>query len=552
MTRLRNQPAPPAAPACAAKLLERLRALDIPVATVDSAGHCDLLACQQPFQNLVVRSQAFASAIHHLRPQLQQHPYQRVDVWPGVSVICLPPAARRRHHAPLSGETLVLAVLFSRDLPASEQLHQICQAQGLDHQAVLRQIETEKLFSPPEVLRLAAAISWIQQDSVEVNRRYEEIQSLSQQLGDSYEELSLLYKFSSNMSVNQPSEHFFQAACAELHQVVGLRWLALQLVQDDARANTMPGKLFVAGQLPCDQTMLTRMANLILLHQPHPPRSMVYEDPSSLGIPHVAKLAKHLLVIPLRRDDRTLGILLGGDKVDGSAISSVDVKLCDALTSSLSIFLQNLALFEDMQAMFMGAMHALTSAIDAKDSYTHGHSERVAVMAQALARAAGLEEKIIERVYLSGLVHDVGKIGVPEAVLTKPGTLTDEEFRLIKMHPEIGARIIQDIRPMKDLIPGVLHHHERWDGSGYPYSLAGTNIPLFGRLVALADSFDAMSSNRAYRPSMSHDQVLREIKRCAGVQFDPELTEKFVQLDFKPFYELIQRHQAAEGLRRSA
>jgi HD-GYP domain-containing protein (c-di-GMP phosphodiesterase class II) len=137
----------------------------------------------------------------------------------------------------------------------------------------------------------------------------------------------------------------------------------------------------------------------------------------------------------------------------------------------------------------------------------------------------------------------VGKIGVPEAVLCKPGHLTQEEFNLIKLHPEIGSKILQDIRQMQDLIPGVLYHHERWDGKGYPHNLRGREIPLFGRLIGLADAFDAMSSNRTYRQALDHEQVLKEIKRCAGTQFDPELADIFVKLDFGPFYELISRHQ---------
>jgi len=217
--------------------------------------------------------------------------------------------------------------------------------------------------------------------------------------------------------------------------------------------------------------------------------------------------------------------------------------LCDALASSLSIFLENLLLYEDVQAMFMGTLHALTSAIDAKDSYTRGHSERVALMSKMLAQAVGLNDEESERVYLSGLVHDLGKIGVPEAVLTKPGKLTAEEYDLIKQHPTVGARIIQGIRQMEDLVPGILSHHERWDGAGYPKGLAGEQIPLFGRLIAVVDAFDAMSSKRAYRESLDHDAALDEIRDHAGRQFDPDMVDAFLQLDFSDFYQMIQQHK---------
>jgi HD-GYP domain-containing protein (c-di-GMP phosphodiesterase class II) len=269
----------------------------------------------------------------------------------------------------------------------------------------------------------------------------------------------------------------------------------------------------------------------------------VIDDLNEIRIDHIAQCGDNMLVVPLRTAGRSLGVLYGGDKLDGSGLTSVDSKLCNSLANTLAIFVENRMLYEDMHAMFLGTLHALTSAIDAKDSYTHGHTERVAKLSRMLAEAWGLDKETVERVYISGLVHDVGKIGVPESVLCKPGKLTDDEFALIKMHPEIGARILQDIRQMEDLLPGVMHHHERWDGNGYPHKLGGYDIPLFGRLIGLADAFDAMISTRTYRSAMSLEAVLEEIRRCAGTQFDPELAEVFLQLDFGPFFELLEKHQ---------
>src|SRR5690606_26088192 len=157
----------------------------------------------------------------------------------------------------------------------------------------------------------------------------------------------------------------------------------------------------------------------------------------------------------------------------------------------------------------------------AKDRYTCGHSERVAMLARRIAQAAGLSGPQAERVHICGLLHDVGKIGVPEAVLCKPGRLNDEEFALITQHPAIGHRILKDIPMLEDVLPGVLHHHERFDGRGYPSGLAGQQIPLIARIIALADTFDAMSSTRSYRPAMPRERVLAEITREAGSQLDP-------------------------------
>jgi len=200
-------------------------------------------------------------------------------------------------------------------------------------------------------------------------------------------------------------------------------------------------------------------------------------------------------------------------------------------------------LFEDVHGLMMGLLHSLTSAVDAKDAYTCGHSERVALVSRHLAQQMGLSDRDVEQIYMAGLLHDVGKIGVPEAVLQKTGKLTAEEFEQMKRHPQIGARILQDIKQVREIVPGVLHHHERYDGKGYPTGLAGEKIPLMGRIICLADCFDAMTSNRTYRKALPLEVALTEIRRCSGTQFDPRLTEFFLMTGPEGFRELLRDHQ---------
>jgi HD-GYP domain-containing protein (c-di-GMP phosphodiesterase class II) len=415
----------------------------------------------------------------------------------------------------------------------------------VDFQATKAQADPGTLPAAAVVERLGAMLCWMALDCAEAQRRGGEVGTLSAHLSEAYEELSLLYKFSTSMTVDQPPAQFLTEACLELQQTMGLRWMALQLIAGEPRLHELAGRVFAAGNVGCDLATLALVGQQLMLRQREDGVPTVIDDTSAVGIPGLTSAARTLLVVPLIRDERHLGILYGGDKLDGGQISSIDSKLCNSLANSLSIFLDNTMLYEDMQAMFIGTLHALTSAIDAKDSYTHGHSERVATVSRLLGHAAGLDGALAERVYLSGLVHDVGKIGVPEAVLRKASKLTDDEFGLIKMHPQVGARILADIRQMQDLIPGVLHHHERWDGRGYPHGLKGEAIPLFGRLICLADSFDAMSSNRTYRGALPHDHVLGEIRRCAGAQFDPQLAQIFLTLDFTPFFEQYEKNQRA-------
>jgi len=213
------------------------------------------------------------------------------------------------------------------------------------------------------------------------------------------------------------------------------------------------------------------------------------------------------------------------------------VNFAGAIGHFMGLALSNLAriqLHERMDAeqreLFSGTMRALIEAIDAKDPYTRGHSDRVSRIAALLAERAGLGSTLVEQARLCGLVHDIGKIGVPEEVLRKPSALEEHEFRLIKQHPELGLSILRDIPQLREILPGVLDHHERWDGRGYPNQRAAMDISLLGRVVCIADAFDAMTSSRLYRPARSTKEVLEEIARCAGTHFDPTLAGVFAAM----------------------
>ncbi len=180
--------------------------------------------------------------------------------------------------------------------------------------------------------------------------------------------------------------------------------------------------------------------------------------------------------------------------------------------------------------VFFQALSSLSSVLDAKDSYTQGHSLRVGLYACLLARKAELPDKDIAILHYCSLVHDIGKIGVPDAVLRKSGKLSKSERGLINRHTVLGYDILKSITFMPELCAVARSHHERWDGSGYPDGLSGNNIPMYARIVSLADSFDAMTSNRSYRPSMSFEKARDEIIRCQGTEFDPEFSEMAVSV----------------------
>ena len=189
--------------------------------------------------------------------------------------------------------------------------------------------------------------------------------------------------------------------------------------------------------------------------------------------------------------------------------------------------------------MVDGTMRALIEAIDAKDPYTRGHSDRVSKFAMLLARAAKLSDVEIKQAGDGGLLHDIGKIGVSEKILCKPTHLDPEEFAQIQEHPRLGHKILKDIPQVRDLLPGMLQHHERWDGSGYPDNLKGEQISQLGRILCIADCFDAMTSARFYRPARSISEVRAEIKRCLGTHFDPKLGEIFLSIPESELLPLI-------------
>ena len=209
---------------------------------------------------------------------------------------------------------------------------------------------------------------------------------------------------------------------------------------------------------------------------------------------------------------------------------TVEAGLVEAAAKMLATHGHNVELLQDREDLVIGVIRAMGRAVDVRDPYTRGHSERVGRYGRQLAEAVGLDHHECDRIYLSGLLHDVGKIGIPDEVLGKVGRLTQDEFAIVQRHPEIGARIVQTMPQLADLLPGILHHHESFDGTGYPHGLKGDAIPLMGRILALADAYDAMTSDRPYRQGMPRDKAVAILTSRAGVQWDSELVRVFLTI----------------------
>jgi HD-GYP domain-containing protein (c-di-GMP phosphodiesterase class II) len=261
----------------------------------------------------------------------------------------------------------------------------------------------------------------------------------------------------------------------------------------------------------------------------------------------VRQRIRSVMCAPVRTADAILGALY----VDSQAtheFSDAEIELLAAIGNQAGLALHRTRLMAEMERLFLDVTKAIAAIIDAKDGYTHRHSERVAAVAVGLAREMGLPHEQLAVVELSALLHDVGKIGVRDAILNKPDKLTDEEYDEMRRHPVHGARILAHIQNprVSDLLPGVKHHHERWDGTGYPDGLKGEAIPMLGRLLAVADFLDAVTSDRAYHSKKTLDEALRMMRERAGHAFDPRVVQAALDLHAKG--ELAVPYEPGPGL----
>jgi response regulator RpfG family c-di-GMP phosphodiesterase len=261
-----------------------------------------------------------------------------------------------------------------------------------------------------------------------------------------------------------------------------------------------------------------------------------------------------------KRSPGTAGIVMSANAELDTAVHALKMGACDYITKPfnfdvLLITIENALRKKDLErelddyrsnleekvkeqtdiinSMVVRSIDAMIKALEAKDFYTRGHSQRVTLYSMAIAKELGMTGQELEDLHRASVLHDLGKIGVREAVLNKPGKLSEEEFADIIRHPETAVRILEPIPFFRPLLPAILHHHERFDGKGYPTHLAGKNIPLASRIMTIADTFDAMTSTRAYRKALPVADAIAEIRRCSGTQFDPDIVPAFLACQSK-------------------
>ena len=403
------------------------------------------------------------------------------------------------------------------------------------------------VWNGPHREREKQYLTWLLEDfcktSAQSRRMEAQVDKIGIELSQAYEEIILLYNLSTHMKVTQSTPAYLQLACDELTQLVQVEGIAIFLDKENNGHKTLT-LTAGAGVMRIDAAMadvlqMQLMAELVggkeSLLDSHVYGPFKYTWPDGID---------NIIAVPIGSRDRMLGMLVAGNVKNKPDFDSSDIKLFNSVASQCMVFIENNRLFDEIKELFAGSLKALTNSIDAKDPYTRGHSERVAFIsrwvADYMAQSNLVSEKEIHHIYLAGLLHDVGKIGVAEAVLCKHGKLTDTERAIIQNHPRIGASILSEIRQMEDIVPGVLCHHERLDGKGYPQGLVGEQIPLIGKIISLADAFDAMTSKRVYRDAMSIRRALAEIEKGVGTQFDADVVRAFLDSDVEKLWQIIQ------------
>jgi putative nucleotidyltransferase with HDIG domain len=240
------------------------------------------------------------------------------------------------------------------------------------------------------------------------------------------------------------------------------------------------------------------------------------------------RLTTHsLLCVPLINKERTIGVVEVMNKSNGLPFDDEDCQLLVAFALQGAIALDNARLYSDLRRAFADTVRIIANALESRDPYTAGHTGRVTQIALATAQELGWAREQLQILEIGALLHDIGKIGVADSILYKPTELTQDEYAMMKQHPILGAKMLEGVAALRPMLPYILYHQERYDGKGYPFGLAGNEIPIEGRILAVADTFDAMTSDRPYRKGLSAEEAIAEIERNRSAQFDPDVVDAF-------------------------
>lgn len=346
------------------------------------------------------------------------------------------------------------------------------------------------------------------------------VDSLSRKSEVTEAELGLLHDLTQNLHILRKPAELAQICLRQMHLLIdsegNVIWI--QSRNDDRH-------FLVEGDMPLDETEFARL--IARFEDDDLSRPMIRNAIQSTPLGNDFPQLKNFLIAPIAEGGYRFGWIFCSNHNSDREFNFFEEELLNSIAKILGTHIRNIDLYRQHDELLIGFVRSLVSTLDAKDPYTRGHSERVALIARRLGEELDLSKKELDDIYLSGLLHDIGKIGVDDRILQKPGELTQDEFKQIQAHPSIGFSILRELTNLHRILPGVRNHHESYNGCGYPDKLAGKEIPLMARILAVADSYDAMNSDRPYRRGLPIHKIEDIFRNGAGVQWDADIIETY-------------------------
>jgi len=371
--------------------------------------------------------------------------------------------------------------------------------------------------------RLEALGSFVQKQLVEKATSRGALEDTTEYLFQKYEELMFLYAITESLSPDSGHQKALAVILDKGVQKLTAKWGLFMMM--DAEKGVDLELLDTCGELPWPDSTDPVSVLADQLKSCSGPALII--GPGTESSPDQRSVHGDLLVVPFRLRNHREGFLVFGWGEKG-VIGDGELRFAIALSRQAASVLYAVHLYQELADLLFATLGALSSAIDAKDPYTHGHSQRVAEFAVSAANDMGFNSKFLTMLKIAGQLHDFGKIGIREYILSKQGRLDEEEKAAMEEHPVIGAQILDKFKSFAEIVPGIRHHHEQYDGNGYPDGMVGEEIPMVGRIIAVADAYDAMTTDRPYRVKLDHEDALVELRKYAGSQFDPKVVDAFI------------------------
>ncbi|HEV7279214.1 MAG TPA: HD-GYP domain-containing protein [Pirellulaceae bacterium] len=390
-------------------------------------------------------------------------------------------------------------------------------------------IDRQRIWDPFALVNMAELVLERQQAARREVRHTREMDQLSGQVVKTFEEISLIYGITQNLRISSSAEDLCLRAMDWLADCVSAQGVSVRLDRQRCAESIYGGACEPAwlesGACPANWRQAERLIEERSLLERNQP--FVANRNQTAASEWPLDGVERMILVPIREGANCFGWMAAWNRTNEEEFGSVEANLMQSIASILGIHAGNHDLYRKQAELIAAVVRTLSAAIDAKDPYTCGHSDRVSRICVRLAQQMGLPQEQLDVLYMGGLLHDVGKIGIDDNILRKPSGLTDEEYAHIRLHPEMGYRIIKDIKPFEPCLGVVLHHHEAWNGTGYPHKLAGEEIPLLARIAAVADSYDAMTSDRPYRKGMPREKVERILREERGAMWDPIVVDAY-------------------------